>query len=207
MCFYISINACLLSGLYIYSILYPSWVRYGDYHVLINKHSLKRNQHDLNFSLLNTVSYFPLWQCPWGRQSAKINTGWKPRMMMSGLNILPVFKQHKSQNLTTIKLQKIKRKSYINKSLGFSYCCGCLLPCEIESITLLFQAIAFHPFIYSLTNHLLTAYLVNNIIRYANYDTMNISDTCHHFFFSLSFANLGKIKIFYWRKFDWLYFL
>lgn len=119
MCFYISINACLLSGLYIYSILYPSWVRYGNYHVLINKHSLKRNQYDLNFSLLNTVSYFPLWQCPWGRQSVKISTDRDPRMMMSGLNILPVFKQHQSQKMTTIKLQKIKRKSYTTNAWVF----------------------------------------------------------------------------------------
>lgn len=119
MCFYISINACLLSGLYIYSILYPSWVHYGNYHVLINKHSLKRNQHDLKFSLLNTVSYFPLWQCPWGRQSAKISTDQDPRMMMSGLNILPVFKQHQSQKRTTIKLQKIKRKSYTTNAWVF----------------------------------------------------------------------------------------
>lgn len=105
--------------MYIYSFLCPSWARCGDYHVLINKQSLKRNQHDLNFSLLNTVSYLPLWQCPWGRQSAKINPDREPRMMMSGLNILPVFKQHQSQNLTTIKLPKIKRKLYTTNAWAF----------------------------------------------------------------------------------------
>lgn len=59
---------------------------------------------------------------------------------------------------------------------------------------MLSQVIAFHRYIYSVTNHLLIAYLVNNIIRYANDNsTMNINDTCYHFF-SLSFANLEKIK-------------
>lgn len=85
---------------------------------------------------------------------------------------------------------------------GFYHPYGCLPKCEIELILVLSQVIAFHRYIYSVTNHLLIAYLVNNIIRYANDNsTMNINDTCYHFF-SLSFANLEKIKKknIHWKK-------
>lgn len=91
---------------------------------------------------------------------------------------------------------------------GFYHPYGCLPKCEIELILVLSQVIAFHRYIYSVTNHLLIAYLVNNIIRYANDNsTMNINDTCYHFF-SLSFANLEKIKKkpFTGKKLHWLYF-
>lgn len=184
MCFYIFVNACLLSEWYIYSILYPSWVLYGNYHVLINKHLLKRNQHDLKFSLLNTELLSPVTMSLGETISQNKH---RPRSQDDDVRF-----EYSSSFQTTPKskndhnkVTKDKAKVIHNKCLCFSYRCGCLLTCEIESIPLLFQAIDFHPFIYSLTNHLLTVYLVNNIIRYANYNkTMNINDTCHQFFFS-----------------------